>query len=254
MEERGLQHLKWPDTSEMEEIKAKFEYIQGMPNCCGAIDSTHIVMSLPSVEASTVWHDHESNYSMVLQAIVDADMRFRDIITGWPGSLNDFRLLRNSGFFKLCESGQRLNGTVKDLTHGSQIREYIVGDMGYPLLPWLITPYQGKDLSPSKLAFNAKHLATRMVAEHALARFKGTWRIVDGVMWRPDKHKLPRIILVCCLLHNIIIDLGDELQQDLPLSHHHDAAYKQQLCQFVDANAQIIRDKLSDYISQKLHA
>eukprot|EP01018_Ginkgo_biloba_P020554 Gb_20352 [translate_table: standard] len=254
MEERGMHHLKWPDTNEMEEIKSKFEIIQGMPNCCGAIDTTHIVMSLPSAEASTVWYDSEENYSMILQAIVDTEMRFRDILTGWPGSVNDYRLLKNSGFFKLCQNEERLNGPIKELDNGTRIREYIIGDRGYPLLPWLMTPYQGKDLSLSRVAFNAKHRQTRMVAERALARFKGTWRIVEGVMWRPDKHKLPRIILVCCLLHNIIIDLGDELQNDVPLPHYHDSGYKQQLCQFVDENAQSIRDKLCSYLSRKLNS
>ncbi|GLJ06430.1 hypothetical protein SUGI_0039060 [Cryptomeria japonica] len=254
MEEHGLQHLKWPDASEMEKIKGNFERIQGMPNCCGVIDVTHIVMSLASSEASAVWHDHESNYSMLLQAVVDPDMKFRDILTGWPGSLNDYRLLKNSCFFRLCESGKRLNGRVKDLAQELQIREYVIGDTGYPLLPWLITPYQGRENSPSKMRFNARHHATRMVAERALARFKATWRIIDGVMWRPDKHKLPRIILVCCLLHNIIIDLEDELQQDVALSQHHDAGYKQQLCQCVDSNAETLRDKLTTYLSENLHS
>jgi hypothetical protein len=251
MEERGMHHLKWPDANEMKEIKSKFEMIQGLPNCCGAIDTTHIVMRLPSVEASNIWQDSEENYSMILQAVVDPEMRFRDILTGWPGSINDHRILKNSGFFRQCECGQKLNGSVKELEDGVQIREYIVGDGGYPLLPWLLTPYHGKDLFPSRIEFNAKHHDTRLVAERAMARLKGTWRIIDGVMWRPDKHKLPRIILVCCMLHNIIIDQGDKLCGDVLLSHHHDLGYKQQLSQFADANAQTLREQLCNYLSQK---
>ncbi|EEF27235.1 hypothetical protein RCOM_0387610, partial [Ricinus communis] len=49
MEERGLHHLKWPSNeSEMTEIKSKFEKIRGLPNCCGVIDTTHIMMLLSS--------------------------------------------------------------------------------------------------------------------------------------------------------------------------------------------------------------
>ncbi|GLJ06427.1 hypothetical protein SUGI_0039010 [Cryptomeria japonica] len=249
MEDRGMHHLKWTHETQMEEIKVKFEKIQGLPNCCGAIDTTHIVMSLPSGEASNIWHDSEANYSMIMQAIVDPELRFLDILTGWPGSMNDYGILKTSGFFKLCKNGQRLNGPVKDLQDGSQIREYIVGDEAYPLLPWLLTPYQGKNLSPMKKKFNVMHKNTKLVAERALARFKGTWKIIDGVMWRPDKHKLPRIILVCCILHNIIIDQGDELHTDVPLSHHHDEGYNQQFCQFADRNAQMLRDHLSKSLS-----
>jgi len=246
-----MHHLKWPDANEMKEIKSKFEMIQGLPNCCGAIDTTHILMRLPSVEASNIWQDSEENYSMILQAIVDPEMRFRDILTGWPGSINDDRILKNSGFFRQCECGEKLNGSAKELEDGIQIREYIVGDGAYPLLPWLLTPYHGKDLSLSRIEFNAKHHDTRLVADRAMARLKGTWRIIDGVMWRPDKHKLPRIILVCCMLHNIIIDQGDKLCGDVPLSHHHDSGYEQQLSQFADANAEALREQLSNYLSQK---
>ncbi|XP_010253295.1 PREDICTED: putative nuclease HARBI1 [Nelumbo nucifera] len=254
MEERGLHHLRWPATeTEMTEIKSKFEKIRGLPNCCGAIDTTHIMMCLPSVDPSNdVWFDHEKNHSMVLQAIVDPEMRFRDIVTGWPGSLNDSIVLQNSGFFKLCEKGKRLNGKKMKLSEGSEVREYIIGDVGFPLLPWLVTPYQGKDLSESSTEFNKRHFATRVVAHRALARLKEMWRIVQGVMWRPDKHKLPRIILVCCLLHNIVIDLEDEVQDEMPLSHNHDSGYRQQICDSVDKNASILRDKLSLCLSGRL--
>ncbi|KAK9280540.1 hypothetical protein L1049_014232 [Liquidambar formosana] len=254
MEERGLHHLRWPSTEqEMTETKSKFEKIRGLPNCCGAIDTTHIMMCLPAAEpASNVWLDQEKKHSMILQAIVDPDLRFQDIVTGWPGKMNDSSVLQSSNFFKLCEKGKRLNGKKMVLCEGSELREYIVGDSGYPLLPWLVTPYQGKELPDSKAEFNRRHFATRMVAQRALARLKEMWRIIQGVMWRPDKHRLPRIILVCCLLHNIVIDLEDEAQDDMPLSHHHDSGYHQQVCESVDKTASIQRDKLSLYLSGRL--
>lgn len=208
MEERGMHHLHWPNSEqELKSIKCKFERLRGLPNCCGAIDTTHIMMCLPSADSSNkVWIDPEKNHSMLLQAVVDAEMRFRDIVTGWPGSMTKFAVLHDSGFFKLCDKGIRLNGRA-EAKEGPEIGEYIIGDSAFPLLRWLLTPYQGKDLCASMVEFNRRHSATRIVAQRALARFKDTWRIIQGEMWRPDKHKLPRIILVCCILHNIIIDL-----------------------------------------------
>ncbi|RZS04600.1 hypothetical protein BHM03_00034957 [Ensete ventricosum] len=174
MEERGIHHLKWPTSPEMEDIKSKFEEIQGLPNCCGAIDTTHIMMCLPSVDATNkVWVDYEKKHSMVLQAVVDPDLRFRDIITGWPGSMNEVPVLQSSGFFKMCEKGTRLNGEKVELPEKLEVREYIIGDSGFPLLPWLLTPYQGKDLSDAKIEFNKRLSGTRMVAQRALARLKG---------------------------------------------------------------------------------
>ncbi|XVF46477.1 hypothetical protein PTKIN_Ptkin03bG0029700 [Pterospermum kingtungense] len=254
MEERGLPHLQWPSTeAEMTEMKSKFEKIQGLPNCCGVIDTTHVMMCLPASDpASKVWLDHEKNHSMVLQAIVDPEMRFRDIVTGWPGKIEDWLVFQSSNFYKLCDKEERLNGTKLKLSEGSEIREYIIGDSGYPLLPYLVIPYEGKELPESRAEFNRRHSATRLVAHRALARLKDMWKIIQGVMWRPDKHKLPRIILVCCLLHNIVIDLEDDVQDEMPLSHDHDSGYRQRVCGSVDVKGVLLRDELSLYLSGKL--
>lgn len=254
MEVRGLHHLKWPSTeADMEEMKSSFQKIRGLPNCCGAIDTTHIIMCLSTMSTSnSVWIDREKKHSMILQAIVDPEMRFRDIITGWPGSLSESSVLQNSGFFKLSQEGKRLNGKKIELSEGTYLREYIVGDAGFPLLPWLLTPYQGKGLSVIQSEFNKRHSATRMVARRALARLKQMWKIIQGVMWRPDTNKLPRIILVCCLLHNIVIDLEDGVQDEMFLSNKHDLGYRQQCCESVDKTAFIQREKLSRCLAGRM--
>ncbi|KAM1042001.1 hypothetical protein FF1_031155 [Malus domestica] len=244
LEERAKHHLKWPDSNRMEEIKSEFEASFGLPNCCGAIDGTHIIMTLPTVQTSDDWCDSEENYSMLLQGIVDHEMRFLDIVTGWPGGMTASRLLKCSGFYKLCEGGQRLNGDVGSLSGGVEIREYLVGGAGYPLLPWLITPFESNGLPPSVSPFNAMHEAARSLAVRAFLQLKGTWRILSKVMWRPDKRKLPSIILVCCLLHNIIIDSGDILDPDVALSGHHDSGYGEQCSKQVDPLGRTLRDNL----------
>ncbi|KAL6276131.1 hypothetical protein ACE6H2_019732 [Prunus campanulata] len=162
----------------------------GFPNCCGAIAGTYIIMTLPTIQTSDDCCDLEDNHSMLLlQGIVDHEMRFLDIVTGWPGGMMVSKLLKCSRFFKLCEGGQ-----------------------------------------PSISAFNAAHGAARSLAVTAFSQLKGTWRILNKVMWRPNKWKLPSIILICCLLHNIRIDSGDILQPDVALSGHHDSGYGEQCC------------------------
>ncbi|XP_009338352.2 protein ALP1-like [Pyrus x bretschneideri] len=251
MEERGLHHLQWPSTeAEMTEVKSKFQKIRGFPNCCGVVDTTHIMMCLPASDpTSNAWLDQEKNHSMVLQAIVDPDMRFRDIVTGWPGKMKDWSVFQSSNFYQLCARGERLNGKRLELSTGLDIREYILGDLGFSLLPYLVIPYEGKELPEPKAQFNKWHYATQKVAQRALARLKDRWRIIQGVMWRPDKHRLPRIILVCCLLHNIVIDMEGGVQDEMPQSHKHDSEYRQQICGTVDINGVHLREKLSLYLS-----
>jgi hypothetical protein len=248
MEERAICHLKWPSPEEIATIKARFEKIYGLPNCCGAIDTTHILMCSSAQPNSRVWLDKENKNSMVLQAVVDADMRFRDIVSGWPGSLDDSCILRTSGFYKLCEKGVRL-GKQMELPGGSVVREYVVGDASYPLLPWLMTPYQEQDLPAAKAEFNKRHKAATTVVENALATLKGRWRVIQGELWRPDKHRLPRIIFVCCLITNIIIDMEGTPGKEMLVTGNHDQGYKQQFSNVVDDIAAKQRDILSQYVS-----
>lgn len=252
IEEKRLLHLTWPSTEEeLAEVKYKFEKIRGLPNCCGAIDTTHISMQLTSSDQdANYWLDKKEKHSMILQAIVDADMRFRDVVAGWPGQINDSLVLQSSNFFKKCQNGEILNGGTIFLSEETELGEYIVGDQAFPLLPWLMTPFHGRKLSEGKIDFNKRLMASQFVAHKALVRLKETWKMIKGDLWRPDKHRLPRIVLVCCILHNIVID--KEKEEDLehfPSILLHDPGYKQEVCEAVDKNGSAARDKLVTYFS-----
>ena len=91
------------------------------------------------------------------------------------------------------------------------------------------------------------------MAQRALARLKDVWKIINGVMWRPDKHKLPRFILVSRIHHNIIIDMENEVLDELSLSLHHDQGYGQVVCDSADETASVLRDKLALYLSERRH-
>eukprot|EP01018_Ginkgo_biloba_P032004 Gb_41474 [translate_table: standard] len=206
LKKRAGNLIQWPtDLNSLHQIKEGFHLKQGFPNCCGAIDATHIQMDLPYNESSIDWYDCEHNYSMLVQAIVDSNMRFLDICTGWLGSLNDTCLLRNSSFYRLCEGGERFNGHLVSI--GTiDMREYIVGDGGYPLLPWLIIPFSGAVTNAQKL-FNFKLSSTCIVVERAFGKLKNTWRLLQNKVKNPNLELLPRIIIVCCILHNMLLSM-----------------------------------------------
>eukprot|EP01018_Ginkgo_biloba_P018549 Gb_27284 [translate_table: standard] len=156
--------IQWPtNLNSFHQIKEGFFLKQGFLNCCGAIDATHIQMDLPYNESSVDWYDREHNYSMLVQDIFYSNMWFIDICIGWLGSLNDTHLLRNSSFYRLCEGDERLNGHMVSI--GTiDMREYIVVDGGYPLLPWLIIPFLGAVTNAQKL-FNFKLSSTCIIVE-----------------------------------------------------------------------------------------
>lgn len=136
---------------------------------------------------------------------------------------------KKSGFFNLVEKGIRLNGENIHLTERrTELRECIVGDSSFPLLPWLLTPYQRKLLPLPQTQFNRRHSETTKPGQMALWKLKDKWRIINGVMWRPDRNRLPKMIFVCCLLHNILLDMDDQTLDDSLMYHQHDVVFYDQ--------------------------
>ncbi|GJV07643.1 harbinger transposase-derived nuclease [Tanacetum coccineum] len=223
---QGLHHLSWPSTEvEMEDLKCQFEKIWGIPNCCGAIDTTHILMSVVSTDPSKkMWYDREKNETMTLQAIVGPDLRFRNITAGSPGCLTDERILKSSAFVTVCNKGERLNGKQKVLSEGNKIEEYIVGNSGFPLLKWLLTPYQGRDFVILKLSLMKMFVENNTKWQMKLSlKLKAELKIIKG---------------------------EDEVQDRLVFSNCHDLAYRPLFCDSDnDQNGSLLRDKIAVHLS-----
>ena len=175
MLKKASRHLWWPGPIERASIKSKFELTHGMPNCCGVVDTTYI----PTVPSAEPECNDEKNATIAVQAVVDADTRIADFWVDFSGSQNQSSILHSSGLFKQCKNGLWMNGSKK-LSDGSEVREYIIGDAGYPLLPWLLTPYEEIDLSAPKVEFNRRHSAARTVNQNVLGRLKDTWKWMHG--------------------------------------------------------------------------
>uniref|UniRef100_M8BKP7 Disease resistance protein RGA2 n=1 Tax=Aegilops tauschii TaxID=37682 RepID=M8BKP7_AEGTA len=235
--ERADHHSSGPDCSEKDEIKSKFDKIHNMHNCCGVICTTHIPFG-PNC-------NHEKNDIAVIQFIVDATKRFRNIWLGPAGSMNKSSLLKNSEIFKECAKGGWLNGNkLKVALDGSEVGEYIIGDAGYPLLPWLLTPYQEEGLSDSMAEFNRRHSAATTCALKALARLKDTWKCLQGETWWPaNLETRSKIIYACCMLHNIVIEMED----DAAMLSTKRRNYSKEVRQIAKEDAARARDMLSQY-------
>ncbi|KAI4979018.1 hypothetical protein ZWY2020_015771 [Hordeum vulgare] len=235
--ERGMHHVHWPDSSKMDKIKYMFGNIHNMHNCCGVIHTTHVPFG-PN-------YGHGKTQNIIMQFFVDPEMRFWNIHLTSAGSMDQLSILQNSKFFKECEKGAHLNGSkLKADLDGPEVGEYIIGDEGYPLLPWLITPYQQEDLSDSKAEFNRRHSSATSCALKALARFEDTWRCLQGeTRWPDNLDTLEMMLGACCLLHNIVIDMEDDAA--MPSVKRGD--YCKEVRQLANEDAVRARDMLSQY-------
>ena len=59
--------LQWPiHAASLEHIKEGVGLKQGFPNCCGAIDATHIKLERSYKESYIDWYNREHNYNILV--------------------------------------------------------------------------------------------------------------------------------------------------------------------------------------------
>ncbi|XP_017482353.1 PREDICTED: putative nuclease HARBI1 [Rhagoletis zephyria] len=84
---------------------------------------------------------------------------------------------------------------------------WLLGDSGYPLEPWCITPYRNPLDGSSECAFNEIHSKARCIIERTIGILKGRWRIlVNDKRGRYDPAKVARFANVCSALHNVCLN------------------------------------------------
>ena len=194
-------YIQFPSGNGVREVMDGFKQTLGVPQCAGSIDGSHVPVTPPAMNP-TDYYNRKGWYSMLVQAVVDHKLLFRNLCVGWPGSVHDARVLANSSVYKKISNGQLLVGnTVQVQQH--PLRPFIFGDSAYPLLPWLMKPFSfSSSLSLEQKLFNYRISRARVVVEIAFGRLKGRWRRLSKQI-DMDIDNVPHIISACCVLHNV---------------------------------------------------
>ena len=130
------------------------------------------------------------------------NLLFLDFCTAFPGSVYDSRVLRNSAIYTKAETSQILN-SPNDVIQNVTIRPLILGDGGYPLLAWLINPYNiGQNIDPRKAKLNNKLCGARVTIERGFGILKARWRCLLKRIDSEIKNVL-NVIITCVVLHNM---------------------------------------------------
>ncbi|XP_052390499.1 putative nuclease HARBI1 [Carassius gibelio] len=189
--------------AELNKLKRGFFSIARFPNVVGAIDGTHVRIQAPPAHEH-LFVNRKGYHSLNIQAVCDSDLRFLNCVARWPGSLHDSRILQNS---QLCLAFEQ--GIIDGV---------LLGDSGYPLKPWLLTPF----LNPTTLAqrnYNTAHCSTRNTVERAFGVLKRRFHCLHGEL-RMAPDRVCNIICATVVLHNIARDLrlpepeGEDIRDD----------------------------------------
>ncbi|XP_030028301.2 putative nuclease HARBI1 isoform X2 [Manduca sexta] len=174
-------------------IKEQFYQKYGIPGICGCIDCTHIAIIKPAMNENRFFN-RKHFHSINCQVICDENCNILNVDASFGGATHDSFIWQNS------EIREHLEG----LTTNTDETAMLLGDSGYPLRRYLMTPVVGAlDDSPAG-NYNAIHKRARSTIERTFGILKGRWRCLLGAR---QLHYSPevagKITIACCVLHNI---------------------------------------------------
>lgn len=203
-----------PTAAEMAAVMAGFEAIAGFPQCCGALDGTHIPWRAPGCDTA-MYLNHKGYVSINTQLMVDSTRLIRDVFTGFAGGAHDARVFDHSSLGRKMRSGEWPPPSAPALVEGVRVLPFLVVDAAYPDLDGrCVKPYPGgiiQDGHPFKRHFNYKQSGTRMPVEHVNSMLKRRWRILYHGCEIWSLRTMVDVIMVCCVLHNLCV-----LDKDAP--------------------------------------
>lgn len=185
--------IRWPrDNAARNAIAQGFFGIAGMPLVAGCIDGTLIRIKAPS-ENEDQFVDRHGDHSLNCMVVCGPKYEAFYISSRWPGRLNDKRVLSNSDLYGAFEAGWRPfpNGIL-------------LGDSGYTLKQWLLTPIGGNVQNPLEEEFNRRHRSTRRVIERFFGHLKQRFGCLNIPLRVSDPSYAGEIFKACCVLQNII--------------------------------------------------
>ena len=164
-------------TNDWEGIANEFKEEWNFPNCIGAIDGKHVMMECPK-NGGSAFYNYKGFHSIVLLAVCDAKYCFTLLDIGGVGSTNDASILSESNIGRLFEKSQSSSSFPSHSSHGSKTLPYvIVGDDIFPLKPWLMKPFPGRNLEECHRVFNYRLSRARRCIENAFGILSAKWRI-----------------------------------------------------------------------------
>jgi DDE superfamily endonuclease len=191
-------------------IEYSRQYNKYFDQCIGAIDGTHIPVSPPQNERAA-WRNRKGKLTQNVLSVCNFDLEFTDLLCGWEGSTADSTLWIES---------QR-SGAVR-IPKG----RYVLGDDGFANCDLVLTPYRGvryhlrewerRNARPQNASelFNLRHAQLRNVVERIFGVLKNRFKILN----LPRAFKMEaqiRVVAVLCLLHNILIKIGEITEEEI---------------------------------------
>ncbi|KAL2102183.1 hypothetical protein ACEWY4_001351 [Coilia grayii] len=222
-------YVHLPTEAECTIIKHKFRQASGIPGIVGCIDGTHVLIQAPS-EHEYLYVNRKGYHSINVQILCDANYSIFNLVARWPGSTHDARILRESQLSNIFEAGG-INGIL-------------LGDSGYPLKRWLMTPIVAPRTQQERW-YNTIHATTRSTVERCIGVLKRRFHCLHWEI-RMHPERVCTVIAACIVLHNMCIAKRIPLprQNHLPMPEEDDPVVP--LSRFEDVSGRLVRAHIVD--------
>ena len=190
---RKNEFIVFPRGADVQHAMEAFKAIADIPRAVGAIDCTHVKIANPGGDHAVRCINRNGYFSLNCQFTCTADLIFTSIVAHWPGSTHDARMFRECGLNRQFEQGE--------------LQGMLLGDAGYPCLPYLLTPINNPRRNAEQ-HYNYAQSKTRTVIERAFGVMKRRFACLhDGLRLfiRTDF----AVITAVAILHNTAMRRGE---------------------------------------------
>ncbi|CAF2119842.1 unnamed protein product [Rotaria magnacalcarata] len=237
--------VKFPDNhQEIKDTSSKFLRKFGYPMCIGAVDGTHISIK-PPLGLETDYFNYKKYHSVIMLAVVNADLGFTYINVGAPGRCNDASVYSQSNLSDVIK-----NSIYEDhymTVNNTKIQSHLIADSAFALDQTLLKPFPDRiDMPRQHRMFNYRLSRCRSTVERAFGMMKNRFRILHKKM-EFNLDNTINIIKTAVIMHNICILHGDV--EDI-LWHQPYPVHKKPSCPITTTNGIGVREAMIQYFEQ----
>ncbi|KYN15589.1 Putative nuclease HARBI1, partial [Trachymyrmex cornetzi] len=187
--------IKFPtQRDEIQAIQQQFWINANFPGAIGAIDGTHIAIFPPEKNREHLYINKKLYHSLNVMIVSDYYGKILAVKTNHGGRTHDARV---------WSSSQLSRHMLREYENGRR-NAWLIGDSGYPLLPFLMTPKLNQPPRSPGASYTDSHVRARCSIEKTIGELKGRWRCLRkerALHYAPEFSA--RIVNATCVLHNI---------------------------------------------------
>lgn len=171
--------------------------------CLGAMDGKHVLI-VPPPGSGSLYFNYKGDFSIVLLAVVDANLKFIYVDVGTNGRTSDGGVWGKSQLKRAMDNDQLNIPGAKKLPGTNVFAPYVmVADDAFPLSMNIMKPFAGRNLTRTQRIYNYRLSRARRVVENAFGIMAARFRIFRAPI-ATTVENVQKIVLATCVLHNFL--------------------------------------------------